>query len=104
MGPRFREDDVEAALRHTKHRETVVQPHWAPSLSCGGLVMDSTMPSEFEIGDRVDQTHSNHVEGTVVAVFTNKAGERRYAVEMFGHRTIQVVSAGSLVAHGNWPR
>ena len=92
------------ALRHTKHRETVVQPHWATNLLGGGLVMDSTMTSEFEIGDRVDQTHSNHVEGTVVAVFTNKAGERRYAVEMFGHRTIQVVSAGSLVAHGNWPR
>jgi hypothetical protein len=29
------------------------------------------------------------------------AGEHRYAVEMFGHRTIQVASEGSLVAHGN---
>jgi hypothetical protein len=60
------------------------------------------MAAHFEVGDRVDQSHSNHGEGTVVAVFTNKAGERRYAVEMFGHRTIQIASAGSLVAHGNW--
>ena len=37
----------------------------------------------------------------MVAIFTNKAGERRYAVEMSGHRTIQIASAGSLVAHGN---
>jgi hypothetical protein len=66
--------------------------------------MAATMASRFEIGDRVEQAYSNHVEGTVVAIFTNKAGERRYAVEMFGHRTIQVVSAGSLVAHGDWPR
>jgi hypothetical protein len=62
------------------------------------------MASRFEIGDKVDQTYSNHVEGTVVAVFTNKAGERRYAVEMSGHRTIQIASEGSLVAHGNWPK
>jgi hypothetical protein len=34
------------------------------------------MASQFEIGDKVDQNHSNHVEGTVVAIFTNKAGER----------------------------
>jgi hypothetical protein len=60
------------------------------------------MASQFEVGDKVDQSHSNHGEGTVVAIFTNKAGERRYAVEMFGHRTIQIASAGSLVAHGNW--
>jgi hypothetical protein len=66
--------------------------------------MYSGTASRFEIGDRVDQNHSNHVEGTVVAVFTNKAGERRYAVEMYGHRTIQIASAGSLVAHGNTAR
>jgi hypothetical protein len=66
--------------------------------------MYSGTASHFEIGDRVDQNHSNHVEGTVVAVFTNKAGERRYAVEMYGHRTIQIASAGSLVAHGNSPK
>ena len=66
--------------------------------------MDSGSAAQFEIGDKVDQNYSNHVEGTVVAVFTNKAGERRYAVEMYGHRTIQVVSAGSLVAHGNGPK
>jgi hypothetical protein len=60
--------------------------------------------AHFEVGDRVDQSHSNHGEGTVVAVFTNKDGERRYAVEMSGHRTIQIASAGSLVARDNWPK
>jgi hypothetical protein len=55
--------------------------------------------AQFEIGDRVEQTFSNHAAGTVVAVFTNKSGERRYAVETSGHRTIQIASAGSLVAH-----
>jgi hypothetical protein len=64
--------------------------------------MNSGKTPRFEIGDKVDQTHSNHLEGTVVAVFTNKAGERRYAVEMSGHRTIQIASAGSLAAHGEW--
>jgi hypothetical protein len=29
------------------------------------------------------------------------AGEQRYAVEIFGHRTIQIASEGSLVSHGN---
>jgi hypothetical protein len=66
--------------------------------------MDSALAPRFEIGDKVDQDYSNHVEGTVVAIFTNKAGERRYAVEMFGHRAIQIASAGSLVAHGNGPK
>jgi hypothetical protein len=58
------------------------------------------MSSSFDIGDKVDQLHSNHGEGTVVAIFTNRAGERRYAVEMSGHRAIQIVSAGSLALHG----
>jgi hypothetical protein len=66
--------------------------------------MDSRTAPRFEIGDKVDQNHSNHVEGTVVAVFTNRAGERRYAVEMSGHRTIQIASAGSLAAHGDGTR
>ena len=44
---------------------------------------------------------SNHAEGTVVAIFTNLAGESRYAVEMFGHRTIQIASEGNLIAHVN---
>jgi hypothetical protein len=66
--------------------------------------MEPTMTPSFEIGDKVDQTYSNHVEGTVVAIFTNGAGERRYAVEMSGHRTIQIASAGSLVAHGDAPK
>jgi hypothetical protein len=33
------------------------------------------MTSQFEVGDKVDLTYSNHVEGTVVAVFTNRAGD-----------------------------
>jgi hypothetical protein len=59
------------------------------------------MASKFSIGDKVDQAFSNHAEGTVVAIFTDLAGEHRYAVEIFGHRTIQIASEGSLVAHGN---
>jgi hypothetical protein len=62
------------------------------------------MAEQFEVGDKVEQDHSNHVEATVVAVFTNKAGERRYAVEMSGHRTIQIASASSLAAPGHGPR
>jgi hypothetical protein len=62
--------------------------------------MISATAPHFAIGDKVEQNHSNHGEGTVVAVFTNRAGERRYAVEMPGHRTIQIASAGSLVAYG----
>jgi hypothetical protein len=63
--------------------------------------MDFATAPRFEIGDKVEQTYSNHGEGTVVAVFTNKAGERRYAVEMSGHRAIQIASAGSLAAHAH---
>jgi hypothetical protein len=59
------------------------------------------MAFKFAVGDRVNQTHSNHAEGTVVAVFTNKAGEYRYAIEMFGHRTIQISSESGLVAHSS---
>jgi hypothetical protein len=59
------------------------------------------MASKFAIGDKVDQAFSNHVEGTIVAIFRDRAGECRYAVEMFGHRTIQIASEGSLVARGN---
>jgi hypothetical protein len=66
--------------------------------------MDSARACHFEIGDKVDQSHSNHLEGTVVAVFTNRSGERRYAVEMPGHRAIQIASADSLVAHGDGPK
>jgi len=47
------------------------------------------MASKFAIGDKVDQAFSNHAEGTGVAIFQNLSGERRYAVEMFGHRTIR---------------
>jgi hypothetical protein len=59
------------------------------------------MASKFAIGDKVDQAFSNHAEGTIVAVFTDRAGESRYAFEMFGHRTIQIASETSLIAHAN---
>ena len=59
------------------------------------------MASKFAIGDKVDQAFSNHAEGTIVAVFTDRAGESRYAVEMFGHRTIHIASETSLIAHAN---
>jgi hypothetical protein len=59
------------------------------------------MDSKFSIGDKVDQAFSNHAEGTVVAIFTDRTGESRYAVEMSGHRTIQIASESSLIAHGN---
>jgi hypothetical protein len=55
------------------------------------------MASKFSIGDKVDQASNNHAEGTVVAIFTDRAGECRYAVEMFGHRTIQIASETSLM-------
>jgi hypothetical protein len=59
------------------------------------------MGSKFAIGDKVDQAFSNHAEGTIVAIFTNRAGDCRYAVELFGHRTIQIASEASLIAHAN---
>jgi hypothetical protein len=59
------------------------------------------MASKFTIGDKVDQAFSNNAEGTIVAIFTDRAGDCRYAVEMFGHRTIQIAREGSLVAHVN---
>ena len=59
------------------------------------------MTSKFAIGDKVDQAFSNHAEGTVVAIYRGQAGECRYAVEMFGHRTIQIASEASLTAHVN---
>lgn len=59
------------------------------------------MASKFAIGDKVDQAFSNHAEGTIVAIFTDRAGDCRYAVELFGHRTIQIAREGSLIAHVN---
>jgi hypothetical protein len=56
------------------------------------------MDSKFAIGDKVTQAFSNHAEGTVIAVLKDRAGDCRYVVEMFGHRTIQIASEGSLVA------
>ena len=59
------------------------------------------MAAKFAIGDKVDQAFSNHAEGTVVAIFTGLTGESRYAVEMYGHRTIQIANEGNLIAHVN---
>jgi hypothetical protein len=59
------------------------------------------MASKFAIGDKVDRAFSNDAKGTVVAIFTDRAGEHRYAIEMFGHRTIQIASESSLVARVN---
>jgi hypothetical protein len=59
------------------------------------------MASKFAIGDKVDQVFRNYAKGTVVAIFTDRAGERRYAVEMFGHHTIHIARENSLVAHSN---
>jgi hypothetical protein len=56
------------------------------------------MHFKFAIGDKVAQVFSNHSEGTVIAILKDRAGDRRYVVEMFGHRTIQIASEGSLVA------
>jgi hypothetical protein len=78
-------------------KQTSLRPHCTQSLCAGGFAMTS----KFAIGDKVDQAFSNHAEGTVVAIFTDLTGEQRYAVEIFGHRTIQIASEGSLVAHGN---
>jgi hypothetical protein len=81
----------------TNRKETTLMTHSAHSLAVKGFVM----ASKFAIGDKVDQPFSNRAEGTVVAVFTDLAGENRYAVEMFGNRIVQIASEGSLVAHGN---
>jgi hypothetical protein len=107
-------------MRHVglaNRKETVLRPHSGQSLSVEGFAMSSksmsskfmssksmlsdSMPSKFSIGDKVDQAFSNHAEGTVVAVFKDLTGKHRYAIEMFGHRTIQIASERSLVAHGN---
>jgi hypothetical protein len=53
--------------------------------------------AQFDRLEGVPQAFSDHAEGTVVAIFTDLAGENRYAVEMFGHPTI--ASEGSLIAH-----
>jgi len=55
--------------------------------------------AKFAVGDKVDQESSNHAKGTVVAIFTDQAGETRYAIELFGHRTIQIAHESSLVAY-----
>ena len=59
------------------------------------------MVSKFAVGDKVDQAFSNHAQGTIVAILTDEVGHCRYAVEMFGHRTIQIATEASLVARSN---
>jgi hypothetical protein len=78
-------------------KEASLKPDWTQSLWVGGFAMDS----KFAIGDKVDQAFSNHAEGTIVAILTDGVGDCRYAVEIFGHRTIQIASEASLVARGN---
>lgn len=75
-------------------KEASLKPDGRQSLQAGGFLM----ASKFAIGDKVHQAFSNHAQGTVVAVLTDRAGECRYAVEMFGHRTIQIASESSLIA------
>ena len=55
------------------------------------------MDCKFDVGDKVTQAFSNHSEGTVIAILKDRAGEYRYVIEMFGHRTIQIASGSSLV-------
>jgi hypothetical protein len=59
------------------------------------------MSSKFVIGDEVDQAYSNHAQGTVIAILTDRAGVHRYVVEISGHRTIQIASEGNLVARAS---
>ena len=51
----------------------------------------------FGIGDVVDKdkTHS----GTVIAIYTTKEGEQRYAVDMEGYG-VQFIMECNLVPHG----
>jgi hypothetical protein len=89
---------VQASLAGLADRnKTVFRPCCEQSLYAEGFAMTS----KFAIGDKVDQAFSNHAEGTVVAIFRDQTGESRYAVEMFGHRTIQIAREGSLTAHVN---
>ena len=60
-----------------------------------------TWPGRGSTSEKVDQAVSDHAEGTIVANPTDKMGDCRYAVELFGHRTIQTASDGSLIAHVN---
>jgi hypothetical protein len=60
-----------------------------------------TWPGRGSTSEKVDQAFSDHAEGTIVANPTDKMGDCRYAVELFGHRTIQIASDGSLIAHVN---
>jgi hypothetical protein len=76
------------------------KPYLNPNRRRVCLTGGFTMASKFAVGDKVDQTHSNHAEGTIVAIFTNGAGEHRYAIEIPGQRTIQISSESGLVVYG----
>jgi hypothetical protein len=83
--------DIASFIRATTPRSATLNRE-ARSLLTGGFSMDSATASHFEIGHKVDQTWGNHVEGIVVAMFTNKASEQRYAVEISGLLILAVES------------
>lgn len=57
------------------------------------------MDGKFAIGDKVDNSPGDRFVGTVVAVYTTKSGEMRYAVDMEGHGALRLCSEHTLVAH-----
>jgi hypothetical protein len=75
-------DRLELIDRVAKLKEAALKPDWAQTLRAEG----SPWLSKFAIGDKVDQAFSNHPEGTLVASFTDRADDCRYAVELFGHQ------------------
>jgi hypothetical protein len=54
------------------------KPHFGLTARKACVPEDSLWPQKLAIGDKVDQAFSNQAEGTVVARFTDLAGERRY--------------------------
>jgi hypothetical protein len=57
------------------------------------------MDAKFEVGDKVDIFPADRFVGTVKAVFTTTAGEKRYAVDMEGHGSLRLCSEHTLIAH-----
>ena len=57
------------------------------------------MDGKFAIGDKVDNSSRDRFVGTVVAVYTTKSVEMRYAVDMEGHSTLRLCSEHTIVAH-----
>ena len=83
--------------RLTNLKEAVLKPDWTPSL----CAEDSPWHPNSQLATRSIKRSATTLEGTIVAIFTDRAGDCRYAVELFGHRTIQIASEGSLIAHVN---